>query len=124
MSANCWLKNYHTHCCCYFHHSHIDTRPLCCHILSKTHGSRYLCRCRRLRLVAQFFFVPTGANWSEDSRNNMKQLHRSTICAQYYVCSYTNKRFTVPSALPLPSLRGLCAAVKKVCHRIQICTFY
>jgi len=55
MSANFWLKNYHTRCCCYFHHSHIDTRPLCCHILSKTHGSRYLCRCRRLRLVAQYF---------------------------------------------------------------------
>jgi len=42
------------------------------------------------------FFVPTGANCSEYSRNNMNQLHRPTICAQHYVGSWTNKRFTAP----------------------------
>jgi len=59
------------------------------------------------------FFVPTGANCSEDSRNNMNQLHRPTICAQYYVGSCTNKGFTVPCDLSLPSIRGFCVAVEE-----------
>jgi hypothetical protein len=42
MSANCWLKNYHTRCCCYFHHSHIDTR-LCAVTFSAKHMVQDIC---------------------------------------------------------------------------------